>query len=160
MVAGLQVYTGGIIFILMARMMSLEDFGLLSFGFSLGTLLSTCLDFGQSLMVMKDYLQGQFNKDKYVLNSLAQRLLFILIFCSAFISYLFAFYSDNWITIGLLFVAFAVLSAYVIYLQAVLRVQNRFRESAWSALTYALVITGVVGGYFFGELTMEIYAVQ
>jgi O-antigen/teichoic acid export membrane protein len=151
--AGLQIYTGGIVFILMARMMSIDNFGLLSFGFSLGTLLSTCLDFGQSLMIMKDYLQEKFDTNRYVLNSMAQKVLLILIFCPAFLLYLFAFYDDQWLYIGALFIIFAIITAFVLYLQAILRVQNRFRNSTYSVGVYAFCITLVVGWYYLGRFT-------
>lgn len=151
--AALQIYTGGIVFILMARMMSIEDFGLLSFGFSLGTLLATCLDFGQSLMIMKDYLQEKFNSNRYVLNSMAQKLILIVVFGSVFLLYLYSFYSGEWVAIGGRFVIFAIISAYVLYLQAILRVKNRFRDSTFSVVAYALVISAVVAMYFFDQLT-------
>ena len=85
--AFLQIYTGGIVFIIMAKMMSINDFGLLSFGFSFGTLLATCLDFGQSLMIMKDYPQQKFQSQSYVLNSLAQKVVFIIFFGAVFLFY-------------------------------------------------------------------------
>lgn len=150
--AFLQIYTGGIVFILMAKMMSINDFGLLSFGFSLGTLLATCIDFGQSLMIMKDYPQQKFNSHGYVLNSLAQKGLFVLFFGALSMVYLNVFYEAEWVTIGNRFIIFAILTAYVLYLQAILRVKNKFKESTISIVLYALGISVVVLLYYYGKL--------
>lgn len=134
--------------------MSINDFGLLSFGFSFGTLLATCLDFGQSLMIMKDYPQQKFQSQSYVLNSLAQKVVFIIFFGAVFLFYLNFFYNDEWVKIGNRFILFAVLSAYVLYLQAFLRVKNRFRESAITIVVYALVISTVVLLFYYGKLDL------
>ncbi len=152
--AFLQIYTGGIVFMLMAKMMTLNDFGLLSFGFSFGTLLATCVDFGQSLMIMKDYPQKKFEPNSYVLNSLAQKVVFIVVFGIISLAYLNWFYDSLWVEIGNRFILFAILTAYVLYLQAILRVKNRFKASAISIVIYALVISIIVLLYYLGELNM------
>lgn len=152
--AGLQIYTGGVIFIIMAKMMSIHNFGLLSFGFSFGTLLATCLDFGHSLMIMKDYLRKQFKPDSYVLNSMAQKAILVLFFGVVFFLVLNTFYELEWVAIGNKFLIFAVLSSYVIYLQAILRVKNKFKLSALSITLYAILISIVVLLYYFDKLTI------
>ena len=151
--AFLQIYTGGIVFILLAKIMTIEDFGILTFGFSFSTLLATCLDFGQSLMIMKDYPQKLFPSAAYVLNSMAQKIVLILVFCTLFFIYLVIFYSGEWLVIGQLFILFAIVSAYVLYLQAVLRVKNRFKDAALSIITYAIVISILVYLVYIGQLT-------
>ncbi len=150
--AFLQIYTGGIVFILMAKMMAINDFGLLSFGFSFGTLLATCIDFGHSLMIMKDFPQQKSDPHIYVLNSLAQKGAFALLFVLVFALYLYFFYTGEWVSIGLRFILFAVVAAYVIYLQAILRVKNKFKESAWSMIVYAVVISCAVALFYFDKL--------
>lgn len=155
--AFLQIYTGGIIFILMAKMMSINDFGLLSFGFSFATLLATCIDFGQSLMIMKDYPQGKYNSKDYVLNSLSQKVIYILVFGGISLVYLNAFYDAEWIAIGNRFILFAILSSYTIYLQAILRVRNNFKKSAFSITIYAVAISVVVLLYFLGLISMLLF---
>jgi len=139
---------------LMAKMMTLNNFGLLSFGFSFGTLLATCLDFGQSLMIMKDYPQKKFEPNDYVLNSLAQKVVFIIVFGIISLAYLNLFYDSVWIQIGNRFILFAILTAYVLYLQAILRVKNRFKASAISIVIYALAISIIVILFYIGELSM------
>jgi len=143
--AFLQIYTGGVIFILLAKMLPIEEFGMLSFGFSFATLLATCLDFGQSLMIMKDYPQKLFKPAAYVLNSMAQKLVLILFFGGAFLLYLLSFYEGAWLAIGRLFILFAILSAYILYLQALLRIKNRFKDSAFSIIMYAILVSIAVG---------------
>jgi O-antigen/teichoic acid export membrane protein len=137
----------------MAKMMAIEDFGLLSFGFSFGTLLATCLDFGQSLMIMKDYPQEKFKSHLYVLNSMAQKVVLILFFGAIFYIYLNLFYDGIWVKIGNRFMLFAILMAYVLYLQAILRVKNKFKESTISVVVYAFAISVVVLLYYFGKLS-------
>lgn len=142
--AFLQIYTGGIVFILLAKIMTIEDFGIVSFGFSFSTLLATCLDFGQSLMIMKDYPQKLFPSSVYILNSMFQKIGLILVFCTLFFVYLTLFYSDEWLVIGQLFILFAIVSAYLLYLQAILRVQNRFKDATVSITIYAIFISILV----------------
>lgn len=151
--AFLQIYTGGIVFILLAKIMSIEDFGILTFGFSFSTLLSTCLDFGQSLMIMKDYPQKLFPSGAYVLNSMSQKIVLIVVFCGLFMGYLLLFYTGEWLVIGQLFVLFAIVSAYVLYLQAVLRVKNKFKYASFSIIAYAIVISVLVYFVYTGYLT-------
>ncbi|WP_291967279.1 oligosaccharide flippase family protein [Maribacter sp.] len=151
--AFLQIYTGGIIFILLAKIMTIEEFGVLSFGFSFSTLLTTCLDFGQSLMIMKDYPQKLFPNSEYILNSLGQKIVLIVFFCGLFLLYLYVFYTGEWKVIGQLFVLFAVVSAYVLYLQAVLRVKNKFKDASFSIIAYAIVISLLVFLVYKGQLT-------
>ena len=138
----------------MAKMMSLNNFGLLSFGFSFSTLLATCLDFGQSLMIMKDYPQKKFPPHSYVLNSMAQKIILILFFGTIFFFYLNLFYDYKWIAVGNRFLVFAIISAYVLYLQAILRVQNRFKNFTFSMIVYAFTVSGVVAWYYFGHLEL------
>lgn len=152
--AFLQIYTGGIVFIIMAKMMKINEFGLLSFGFSLGTLLATCLDFGQSLMIMKDYPQAKFDSSSYILNSMAQKVTLVILFGGTFLLYLNFFYEGDWITIGNKFILFAIISAYVLYLQAVLRVKNNFKNASISTVIYALAISVVVIIYSLGLLNI------
>ena len=150
--AFLQIYTGGIVFILMAKVMPIDDFGLLSFGFSFGTLLSTCIDFGQSLMIMKDYPQDKYNAHSYVLNSLSQKIIPILVFGFLFLLYLHLFYDGEWVSIGNRFILFAIATAYVLYLQAILRVKNKFRESSFSMMVYAIAISVIVVLFYLNKL--------
>lgn len=152
--AFLQIYTGGIVFILLAKIMTIDEFGILSFGFSFSTLLATCLDFGQSLMIMKDYPQKLFPTGAYILNSMTQKIGFILVFSGLFLTYLLIFYKGEWIVIGELFILFAIVSAYVLYLQAVLRVKNRFKDAAFSIIVYSLLISILVFLIYSGVLTM------
>lgn len=151
--AFLQIYTGGIVFILLAKLMTIEDFGILSFGFSFSTLLATCLDFGQSLMIMKEYPQRLFSPAAFILNSIAQKIGLIFIFCGLFLVYLVMFYAGEWLVIGQLFILFSIVTAYVLYLQAVLRVKNRFNDAALSIVVYAITITLLVFLVYKGLLT-------
>lgn len=153
--AFLQIYTGGIIFILLVKVLSMRDFGLLTFGFSFATLLATCLDFGQSLMIMKDVPQNAFSAEKYIMNTLAQKMLLVVFFCSLFSIYLFLFYSGEWRIVGQIFVLFAVLTSYALYLQAVLRVRNRFRDASLSILLYSAVITFLMFLIYMGTIDIK-----
>lgn len=152
--AFLQIYTGGVIFILLAMILPIEEFGILSFGFSFATLLATCLDFGQSLMIMKDYPQKLFRPAEYVLNSMAQKIVLILFFGGVFLLYLLSFYEGEWLEIGRLFILFAVLSAYILYLQALLRIRNKFKDSALSIIIYAALVSIAVALIYLEKISI------
>jgi len=145
----LQIYTGGIIFIVLARIMSIEDFGLIGFGFSLGTILTTCFDFGHSLMIMKDYPQKTFMPNNYVFNTMVQKLWIILFFTILFLIYLWIFYEAEWFLVGIAFIIFAMFSVFVLYLQALMRVKNQFNKYTISVSIYAALVTVVVLLFYF-----------
>lgn len=151
--AFLQVYSGGVIFIILAKIMSIQDFGILNFGFSLATLLTTCFDFGHSLMIVKDYPQKKFPANDYVFNVLFQKRWVILIFTIIFFTYLWFFYEEEWFYIGVTFMGYALFSVFVLYLQALMRAKNEFNKYTVSVSIYAILITVVIGAFYLYNIT-------
>jgi len=139
--SALQLYTGSAVFIVLAKLLSVNDFGILSFGFSLSALALIVSDFGFSLMVIKDYPQQQKGHGNYLFNSVLAKMIMSIASGAIFLGYLFLFYQGEWLKVGALYILFATAASFVIYLQALLRVQNRFQKYAESNIVYAIAIT-------------------
>lgn len=137
----LQLYTGSVVFIVLSKMMSVEDFGILSFGFALSALAIIVADFGFSLMVIKDYPQRESGHANYVSNGIIAKMFLAASAAFLFLLYLTAFYDGNWFKVGALYIVFATVASFVIYLQAVLKAQNRFQKFTESTIIYALAAT-------------------
>jgi len=129
------------VFIVLAKMMSVEDFGILSFGFALSALAIIVADFGFSLMVIKEYPQRESGHTKYVSNGIIAKILLAASAAILFLAYLIAFYEGDWFKIGALYIVFATVASFVIYLQAVLKAQNRFQKFTESTIVYAVAAT-------------------
>lgn len=150
----LQLYTGSIIFIVLARLMSINDFGILSFGFSLSALVVISCDFGFSLMIIKDYPQLHKSESDYLSNSLWAKLILSSVSGLFFFIYLFIFYDGAWLYVGFLYVVFAIVSSYVVYLQALLRIENRFNKHSESTVVYSISITMAIFLYWFFSMDL------
>lgn len=150
----LQLYTGSAVFVVLAKLMSIEDFGILSFGFSLSALAIIVADYGFSLMVIKDYPEQGASPQKYISNSLLAKVFLAVISAILFLIYLIVFYEGQWRVIGALYIVFAMLAAFVIYLQAVLKAQNRFHKFTESSIVYAVAITVSILVYWLLQLSL------
>ncbi|NHF59081.1 oligosaccharide flippase family protein [Flavobacteriaceae bacterium TP-CH-4] len=150
----LQLYTGSIVFIALAKLMAVEDFGILSFGFSLSALAVIVADFGFSLMVIKDYPKQGDQSGKYLANSLLSKMVLAAVSGIFFYIYLLLFYNGQWLQVGGLYLVFAVVASFTIYLQSLLKVQNRFNKYTESNLVYALAVTISVVLYWHLKLSL------
>ena len=151
----LQLYTGSVVFIVLAKLMNIEDFGILSFGFSLAALVAIAADFGFSLMIMKDYPQQQVGeRQNYLANSLMAKMVLSLGSSLVFFIYLFSFYAGDWLLVGLLYTLIAVAQSFVSYLQSLLRIENRFQKYTETVAIYALVVTLCVLGYWLYDIEL------
>ena len=149
----LQLYTGSVIFIVLAKLMDIEDFGILSFGFSLAALVAIAADFGFSLMIVKDYPeQEEGERNSYLANSLMAKLVLSLGSSLLFFVYLLAFYQGDWLFVGGFYTLIAVAHSYVSYLQALLRVENRFQKYSETVSIYAFLVTLCVLAYWQFEM--------
>ncbi len=151
----LQLYTGSVVFIVLAKLMSVNDFGILSFGFSLNALVVIVADFGFSLMVIKDFPKLQQGKGTYLTNSILAKTILSAASCGVFFVYLIIFYQGEWLIIGSLYVLFAVLASFIIYLQAILRLNNKFGAYTATNIVYAIGISLVVYAYWQWNLTLK-----
>ena len=150
----LQLYTGSIVFIVLAKLMALEDFGILSFGFSLSALAVIVADFGFSLMIIKDYPEQGEQSGKYLANSLLSKMVLAVLSSVFFWIYLLLFYKGQWLQMGSLYLVFAIVASFTIYLQSLLKVQNRFNKYTESNIVYALVVTISLMLYWYLKLTL------
>ncbi|MGB5369028.1 MAG: oligosaccharide flippase family protein, partial [Flavobacteriaceae bacterium] len=151
----LQLYTGSVVFIVLAKLMSVNDFGILSFGFSLNALVVIVADFGFSLMVVKDYPKLQQGKGTYLTNSILAKIILSAASSGVFFVYLILFYQGEWLIIGSLYVLFAVLASFIIYLQAILRVNNKFGAYTATNIVYAIGISFVVYAYWQWNVSLK-----
>lgn len=152
--SALQLYTGSIIFIALAKLMSVHDFGILSFGHSLSAIIVILADFGFALMIIKDYPLLGSNDKGYLSNSLlAKGILsfFALVICSC---YLIFFYQGEWRMIGALYSLYAVISAYAVYLQSLLKIRNQFKKFAESNIVFAIMVTVTILFYWYCDLNL------
>ena len=143
----LQLYTGSVVFIVLAKLMSVEDFGILSFGFSLSALAVIAADFGFSLMVIKEYPEHETSHKKYISNSLLAKASLSIICAILFFTYISLSYEGDWFKVGAIYIFFAIITSFTIYLQSVLKVQNRFHKYTESTIVYAIAVTVVILGY-------------
>ena len=69
----LQLYSGSIVIILLAKLLEIEEFGDFAYGVSLSGIISTCAEFGFSLMTLRDVPQKRYEQQPYVINVLFQK---------------------------------------------------------------------------------------
>lgn len=151
----LQIYTGSIVFIVLAKLMSVDDFGILSFGFSLASILVVCADFGFSLMIMKDYPAVDSNPIMYISNSIILKSIISLLILIATFIYLLHFFEGKWILVGGLFTVFAIISSFILYFQSLMKLQNKFEKHTETIIIYAICITATIFIYWFLNMSLE-----
>lgn len=144
----LQLYSGSVVFIFLAKLMSVHDYGILSFGFSLSALAVIVSDFGFSLMIMKDYPEQGPKRRKYISNSLLAKVFLALLCLIIFGTYLFFFYEGEWLIVGGIYVLFAIVFSFITYLHAFLKVRNKFHKFTESTVVYAISVTVAVVLYW------------
>tara|TARA_R110002167_G_scaffold206691_18_gene410797 strand:- start:3119 stop:4531 length:1413 start_codon:yes stop_codon:yes gene_type:complete len=152
--SALQLYTGSVIFIVLAKLMSVEDFGILSFGFSLSALVVIVADFGFSLMLLKDYPHYESAPGHYIFNSIFAKVFLMAIASPIFFIYLWMFYNGDWVNVGALYILFSLAASIIIYLQALLRAQNKFFKYTETNIVYAVLVTVVVIIYLQTSLSL------
>lgn len=156
---GLSVFTfisrmisGSVVYIILARLMNLSDFGLLTFGITLAGLLTVAAEFGFSLMAQRDIPQERFDFKSYVFNVLLQKGVFSMMALIGGIVYLTQFYSGENIIIGILFAINAVITSYNMYFFGVFRAKNMFEIESWLSSLYSISLILIVLIYFLFKL--------
>jgi O-antigen/teichoic acid export membrane protein len=139
-----QIISGSIVYIVLARILSMSDFGLLSFGITLAGLLTVTSEFGYALMAERDISQKKFPLHDYIFNAFTHKLVFSILSVLGGLIYLFAFYSGANVTIGAIFVINAVITSNNIFLLAAFRASNLYKVESLLALFYALVLVLVI----------------
>ena len=153
LVSIVQVYTGSVVFVVLAKFMSLYDYGILSFGSSLSLITVVLSDFGFSLMIMKDYPKLK-NAQEYIFNSLFIKGIISTLVFIVLVVYLFYVYSDESLIVGIIYLFFAITASFTNYLQALLKIKNKFNKYSETSLIYAIAVTFVIIAYFVFKLTL------
>jgi len=143
-----RIVSGSVVYIVLARVMSLDDFGLLSFGATLAGLITVIAEFGFSLMAQRDIPQKRFDFSAYVFNTFIQKFGFSALALIGGILYLLFFYSGLNVTIGIIFVINAIVTSGNMYFFAVFRAKNMFKIESWLAMLYSVILVIIVLLYF------------
>ena len=147
-----RIVSGSIVYIILARLMSVNDFGVLSFGTTLAGLVSVMAEFGFSLMAQRDIPQDRFNFETYVFNTFIQKSVFSFIALVGGLVYLSVFFSGLNVIVGIVFIVNAIINSNNIYFFAVFRAKNMFKIESWLALVYSLFIVVLIVLYYLFSL--------
>ena len=149
-----QMVSGSAIFVVFARLMNLNDFGLISFGTTLAGLIAVISEFGFSLMAQRDIPQERYPFNRYIYNTILQKVVISFIALIFGVLYLLILSQDDNLEIGLVFLIFAILTSKVMFFGAVFRSKNKFQIETFSAILYSSAITIVVVIYYFLEISV------
>ena len=147
-----RIISGSIVYIVLARILSVEDFGLLSFGTTFAGLLTVMAEFGFSLMAQRDIPQNRFPLKEYVYNTFVQKFAYSGVAVIGGVIYLIFLYSGMSVTIGLIFLINAIVTSNNMYLFSVLRAKNMFKYESLVALSYSVVLIILLGVFFLFHL--------
>ena len=138
--------------------MSIADFGLLSFGSSIAGIITILSDFGLSLLVQKDIPQDRFPLNKFVFNNFIFRFFIAIIVFILGCTYLFVYFRGDNISIGVIFLFNAIITAQNTFFLAVFRAKNYFRAESKSTIFYSVLILVVVAYYYYALCSIFIIA--
>ena len=147
-----RIVSGSVVYIVLARIMTVNDFGVLTFGTTLAGLLAVMAEFGFSLMAQRDIPQNRFNFNKYVFNTLLQKIGFSVITIVGGFIYLKTFYNGINFSVGIIFAFNAILTSYIMYFFSVFRAKNMFVVESWISILYAIFSVIIVVLYYFKNL--------
>ncbi len=153
-----RMISGSVVYIVLARLLDLEGFGLLSFGVTFAGLLAVMAEFGYSLMSQRDIPQNRFDLNRYVFNTLLQKVvLSVLAIIGGFIYLNMLFTGPNF-KIGLIFIANAIVTSNNMYLFSVFRAKNKFKVETVFSLLYAVVLVVVIVVFYALDLSVYFIA--
>jgi len=145
----IRVYTGSVIFILLAKLLSLEAFGILTFGISLSAIISVCAEFGFSIMTMRDIPQKRFEFNIYIYNILVQKVIISLIVTVLGIFTICYLYENINFKIGLIFIVNGIILSFFSYFLAVFKSSNRFQLETYITIINAILLTILICVHYF-----------
>lgn len=140
----MRLFSGGLVFILIARLFSVADFGIISFAVGLNAIINVIAGFGFDAMALRDIPQKRYEQDAYVFNAFLQKLAFSLIAILAAFVYLTLLYEGDNYTVGLIFSAFAIVTSFQLYLTSVFKANNQYQFDALTAGLYAVSICAIL----------------
>lgn len=135
-----RIVSGSIVYIILARVLAVDDFGLLSFGTTFAGLLTVMAEFGFSLMAQRDIPQNRFPLKEYVYNTFLQKFAFSGLSVLGGVIYLVFLYSGESVTVGLIFLVNAIVTSNNMYLFSIFRAKNMFKYESFVALFYSVVL--------------------
>lgn len=134
--------------------MSVNDFGVLTFGTTLAGLLAVVAEFGFSLMAQKDIPQNKFNFNDYVFNTFIQKIGFSTITLIGGIIYLSLLYDGDNYSVGIIFVINAIITSQIMYFFSVFRSKNMFVIESWLSVIYAVFSVLIVAFFYYLNLSI------
>ncbi len=149
-----KILSGSVVFLILAKTLSINDFGLLSFGISLCGILTVFSEFGFSLMAQRDIPQNKFNLNNYVYNVFLQKFLFCSLTLLLGVVYSCYFYDKDNTVIGIIFTINAILTSLIMFLLAVFRSKNYFIQETNSSLYYLFAVLVLLIIYFLFEINI------
>ncbi|MFC0875922.1 oligosaccharide flippase family protein [Saccharicrinis sp. FJH2] len=147
-----RVISGSIIYIILARLMSVDDYGLLNFGATLAGLLTVFAEFGFSLMAQRDIPQNRFRLDEYVGNVMIQKVGYSFVVIILGILYSVFFYDSINSTIGVIFSLNAILTSFNMYFFAIFRAKNKFKYESVISIIYSISSVLLLAVYYYFNL--------
>lgn len=144
-----RLFSGAVVFIAFARLLSVSDYGKLNFGISFAFLVVAVSEFGYSLMALKDIPQQIFKLEQYVFNSMLQKIAMSGITFLVGIIYIFSTQSDLNIKVGVIFLVFGILFSFVSYYISVFRARNFYIYESFLSFVYTgMLFIVVIVAYF------------
>ncbi len=137
------------VYIVLARLLKVADFGLLSFAVTFSGIIIIISEFGLSIMAQRDIPQNNFPLTGYIINSLILKITYSVLASILGLVYLLLFYSGDNVYIGVIFIIIAVFTANINYFFSIFRALNRFKIESYSSVLYAVAVTGLIGCFYF-----------
>lgn len=155
----LQVYTGSIILILLAKYFHIYDYGELIFGISLSSIIATCSEFGYSLMTLKDVPQKKFRLNEYVYNVLFQKhvISFLVFFVASL--YIYIYYLNDNFSIKMCFIIDGIILSYTSYFISLFQALGSFKDELLATILNALLISLLLFAKYNLEFSFEVFCI-
>lgn len=144
-----KILSGSVVYIVLARLLKVTDFGLLSFAVTFSGIIIIVSEFGLSIMAQRDIPQNKFPFTPYIINSLILKIGFSVCASILGLVYLLVLYSGENVTIGIIFIIIAVFTANINYFFSVFRALNRFKIESYSSVLYAIFLALLIAYFYF-----------
>jgi O-antigen/teichoic acid export membrane protein len=142
------------IFFLLARLLNITDYGILSFGFALSMLITSFSEYGYSLMLIRDINQSKYDKNIQISNMYLQKILltFIVILLASLYIY-FNFFNTIYFEISCIFLLYATINSFVMFNNAIFKAYQKFEYELQIALSQLIVVLiGMIFLFLFDSL--------
>lgn len=141
---GSQIISGSVVYIVLAGILSVGDFGLLAFGITLSGLLTVTSEFGYALMAERDMAMKKYPQPEYVYSALLHKLFFSGLSAAGGLMYLLFLYAGDNVSVGIIFMINAVITSYNVFFLSLFRANNKYRVESIITLLYAVFLCCVL----------------